>query len=367
MRILLTCPYAWDAPGGVQVHVRQLAGVLLARGHGVLVLAPGSGQAAEPFAKIVGRPIRVPYAGTVAPICFSRSSYRRIRRFLRVFEPDVVHVHEPFTPSTSMLTAFASTAPVVATSHAHLERSRLMELAAPILRSVQRRLSAQVAVSRAAAAFLSRAVPGRVEIVPNGVDVRRFSDPGPPAQGLPGSRRILWVARLDPQKGFPVMVRAFARVAAELDDVSLVVVGDGRDRDALGLLSKADRDRVAVLGTVAHDHLPAYHAAADVFASPATGQESFGITLVEAMAAGLPVVATDIPGYREVLTDGVEGLLVPPGDPDALAGALRRVLTDPDLASRLAAAGRGRAEGYSWDAVAPRLEAVYGRVVAEAR
>lgn len=367
MRVLLACPYAWDAPGGVQVHVRQLAGVLLERGHDVLVLAPGSRRADEPFARVVGRPVSVPYAGTVAPICFSRRSFRRIRRFLRVFEPDVVHVHEPFAPSTSMLTAFASAAPIVATHHAHLARSRLMELAAPILRSVQRRIAARIAVSQAAAAFLWRAMPGEVEVIPNGVDLTRFAEPGPPVDGLPGQRRILWVARLDRQKGFPVMVRAFARLAAELDDVSLVVAGDGRDREALGLLSEDDRRRVAMLGTVRHEDLPSYHAAANVFASPALGQESFGITLVEAMAAGLPVVATDIPGYREVVAEAVEGLLVPPGDPTELASALRRVLTDPDLASGLGAAGRRRAEGFSWDVVAPQLEAVYGRVADGAR
>lgn len=363
MRLLLACPYAWDAPGGVQVHVRQLAEVLLERGHDVLVLAPSSRRADEAFVRTVGRPVRIPYAGTVAPICFSRSSFRRIRRLMRVFEPDVVHVHEPFTPSTAMLAVFASPAPVVSTHHAHLARSRLMELSAPILRSVQLRLSARIAVSRAAAAFLSRALPGEVEVIPNGVDLARFAEPGPAMDGLPGERRILWVARLDRQKGFPVMVRAFARLAAELDDVTLVVAGEGRDRSALGLLSDDDRRRVVVLGTVPHADLPAFHAAADVFVSPAIGQESFGITLVEAMAAGLPVVATDIPGYREVVTDGVDGLLVPPDDPFELSQALRRVLTDPDLASSLAAGGRRRAEGFSWDVVAPRIEAVYGRVV----
>ncbi|HZD18836.1 MAG TPA: glycosyltransferase family 4 protein, partial [Actinomycetota bacterium] len=253
MRILLSCPYAWDAPGGVQVHVGQLARVLIDRGHEVLVLAPGSARPTEPFVRVVGRAIRVPYAGTVAPICFSRRSFRRIRRLLGSFEPDVVHVHEPLTPSTSMLTAFASRGPVVATYHAHLERSRLMEAAAPALRTVRRRLSAEVAVSRAAARFLSRAMPGAVEIVPNGVDVARFAEPGPPADGLPPGPRILWVARLDPQKGFPVLVRAFARLAAERDDLILVVVGDGRDRDALGLLSDDDRRRVTMLGMLPHE------------------------------------------------------------------------------------------------------------------
>jgi phosphatidylinositol alpha-mannosyltransferase len=366
VRILLACPYAWEAPGGVQVHVRQLAGALERRGHEALVVAPGAAPAAESFVRIVGRPIRVPYAGTVAPLCFSRRAFRRIRRLAQVFEPHVVHVHEPLTPSVSMLATFAATAPVVATFHAHLDRSRLMEAVGPALRTVARRIAAAVAVSEAAAEFVARVVPEPVEIVPNGVEVGRFADPGPPADGLPAGRRVLWVNRLDPQKGFPIAVRAFGRLAAELDDVVLVVAGDGSDRDALGLLEESHRRRVAMLGSVPHDRLPAYHAAADAFVSAATGQESFGIVLVEAMAAGLPVVATDIAGYREVVREGVEGLLVPPNDPGALAAALRRVLTEDELAARLGSAGRDRARDFDWGVVVPRLEAIYKGVSAGA-
>jgi phosphatidylinositol alpha-mannosyltransferase len=368
VRIVLACPYAWDRPGGVQVHVRQLARSLEDRGHDVLVLAPASAAtSAPPPVRLVGRTVAVPYGGTVAPICFSRRSFRRVRRLIEVFEPDVVHVHEPLTPSTSMLAIFAATAPVVATFHAFAERSRLMELMAPVLRTVHRRVAAPVAVSRAAARFLARAVPGDAEVVPNGLDVERFSHPGPPPEGLPTGRLVLWVHRLDPQKGFPTALRAFARLAAELDDVQLVVVGDGRDRDAVGLLSDRVRRRVVMLGAVPNDDLPGFLAAADVFVAPAVGQESFGISLVEAMAAGLPVVASDIPGYDEVVDHEVDGLLVPPRDPNALAAALRRVLEEPDLAAALSRAGRERAAGYSWDVVTPRLEEIYRRVVQGAR
>jgi len=172
---------------------------------------------------------------------------------------------------------------------------------------------------QAAAGFLRRVVAGPVQIVPNGVDVERFAHPGPAAEGLPPGRRVLWVNRLDPQKGFGVLVEAFDRLARERPDTCLVVAGDGRDRGALERLPAEVRRRVVSLGTVPHDALPSYHAAADVFVAAATGQESFGIVLVEAMAAGVPVVATDIPGYREVVRDDVDGLLVPPGDPEALA------------------------------------------------
>jgi phosphatidylinositol alpha-mannosyltransferase len=333
----------------------------------VLVLAPASSTpVAPPPVRIVGRAVRVPYGGTVAPICFSRRSFGRIRRLGGVFEPHVVHVHEPLTPSTSMLATFAATAPVVGTFHAFADRSRLMELTAPILRTVYRRIRAPVAVSRAAADFLARAIPGEVEIVPNGLDVGRFEHPGAPPASLPEGRIVAWVHRLDPQKGFPVAVRAFARLAAELDDVHLVVAGDGADRDAIGELSERERRRVVMLGTVPNDELPRLLAAADVFVAPALGQESFGIALVEAMAAGVPVVASHIPGYDEVVRDDVDGLLVPPGDPRALASAVRRVLDEPALASGLARAGRERARSFSWDAVAPRLEAIYERVAGAA-
>ncbi len=371
MRVLLACPYDWNAPGGVQVHVRQLASELRGRGHHVLVVAPGAvlGPASADAVpvRLVGRSLRVPYNGTVAPIAFSPGSWRRVRSAMHAFGPDIVHVHEPFTPSTSMLTTLAAGAPVVATFHAYLDRSRLMELAGPVLRQVHRRIDAGIAVSEAAAAFVRRVIRGPVEIVPNGVDVTAFARERRPADGLPEDRKILWVNRLDPQKGFGVMIAAFERLASELEDVSLVVAGDGRDRTEFDMLSPAVRRRVVRLGAVPHDTLPRYHAACDVFVSPALGQESFGIVLVEAMAAGLPVVASDIPGYREVVRDGVEGLLVHPNDPTALAGAVSRVLADPTLATALAEAGRVRAESYSWDVVVPQVEAVYDRALEGAR
>jgi phosphatidylinositol alpha-mannosyltransferase len=367
VKILLVCPYDWEAAGGVQVHVRQLAAELRTRGHRTTILAPGSRPSEDAGVRIVGRPVRVPYRGTVAPISFSPGAWRRIRSAMRSFDPDLIHAHEPLTPSTSMLAVLAAEAPVVATFHASLDRSRLMELAGPALRQVSARIDAAVAVSDAAASFVRRVVRGPLEIVPNGVDVRAFSDPGRPVEGLPAGPKILWVNRLDPQKGFEIMLRAFEQIASEVGEVHLLVAGDGRDRVLLRSLPGDLRSRILRLGTVAHEALPRYHAAADVFVSPATGQESFGIVLVEAMAAGVPVVASDIEGYREVVRDGVDGLLAPPNDPNALAAAIRRVLSEPELAAALKAAGRSRAQAFSWQAVAPRLEAVYDRVLSARR
>ncbi|MBI4259209.1 MAG: glycosyltransferase family 4 protein, partial [Actinobacteria bacterium] len=296
MRVALACPYDWDAQGGVQVHVRQLAAHLRARGHQVLTLAPGGRlgvRAGEPDVRIVARPLRVPYQGTVAPIAPSPLSLARVRTALRAFRPDVVHVHEPLVPSTSMAAALVARSPVVATFHAHAERSGLFDRAAPLLRPVWRRLDLRLAVSEAAASFVGDRMGDRPRVVPNGVDVRPFAT-ATPAPGVPEGRPILWVGRLDRQKGFPVAVGAFADVAAGVPDAVLLVAGDGADRGAVDRLPADVRARVVMLGSVPHDRLPGYHAAAELFVAPALGQESFGIVLVEAMAAGLPVIASDI-------------------------------------------------------------------------
>jgi phosphatidylinositol alpha-mannosyltransferase len=362
MKVLLACPYAWDLPGGVQTHVRQLAATLRARGHEVAVAAPfrSTAGAAHDVAR-VGRAVSLPWGGTIVPLCASAASFRRIRALLRAFDPDVVHAHEPFSPSTAMLATLAARRPVVATFHAFIERSRVLDASAPLLRIVWRRVAAAVAVSEAAAECAGRVARAPIEVLPNGVASPAGRRSGRP-HGLPRGRLVLWTHRLEPRKGFPIAIRAFAELAAELDDVHLVVVGDGPDRTALGLLSDRQRERVTMVGRVSDDAIASLRAAARVLVAPAVGQESFGIALAEAMAAGLPIVASDIVGYREVVRHGVEGLLVPPNDPVALAAALRRVLTEPELAASLGSAGRRRARAYSWDVVAPRLESIYAQV-----
>ena len=362
MRIALACPYAWDAAGGVQTHVRQLAARLRDLGHRVLVLTPSFDRPPEPYVRAVGRPVRIPYNQSVAPVAPWPAGFVLVRDALREFRPDVVHVHEPLVPGPSMFAALSSAAPVVATFHAYADRSRLLDAAAPALRPVWRRLTVRVAVSEAAASFVEgRFRDDGVRIVPNGADVELFAEAEPAP--LPDGRRILFVNRLDRRKGFPVMVEAFRLLAEERDDVILVVAGDGQDRAAVSDLPIAVRAGVVMLGTVPHHEVPPYHAACEVFCAPATGRESFGIVLVEAMAAGLPVVASDIAGYREVLRDGVEGILVPPGDPAALAGAVGGLLDDRAAARRFGRAGRERARRYSWDSVARDLEAVYAEAL----
>ena len=361
MKVALVCPYAWDRPGGVQVHVRELATALRDRGHQTEVLAPLAGSAGERDVTRAGRALAIRYQGTVAPIAPSPLHVGAIRRSIRSFDPDVLHVHEPLVPSTALYAVASAPrdVPIASTFHAYADRSPLLTAAAPVLRPVWRRLDVRIAVSEAARGFVQHHFHGEMRVIPNGCDVAAFA-----AERSQGSRsaegpRILWVARLDPQKGFADALRAFEEVARERPSATLIVAGDGPDRTAVDRLPRSVRQRVEMRGTVPHDRLPALFGEADVFLSPATGQESFGMTLVEAMAAGVPVVASDIPGYREVVRDGVDGLLVPPGDPSALAAAIARVAADADLRERLRDSGHVRAKLYDWGTVVPEIEGAY--------
>jgi phosphatidyl-myo-inositol alpha-mannosyltransferase len=362
VRIALTCPYAWDDAGGVQVHIAELARRLQERAHDVLVLTPARQPVSEGWVHVVGSPVDLPYNASNAPIDPRPWSRGRVHRELETFEPDLIHAHEPLTPSTSMwATVGSGETPVVATFHSAAARSRLFDLSAPVLRRIAPRLAVRVAVSEAAAAFARKRIGGRFEIVPNGVDLARFSSSEPADLG--DGTKLLFVGRLDQRKGFRVAVQAFARAASTRPGLRLVVVGDGPDREVLGRLAPSLREAIRMVGTVDNFDVASYYEACDVYLGPAVGGESFGIVLVEAMAAGIPVVASDIPGYDEVVTDGQDGLLVPPNDPAALADAAGRVLDDPALASKLVAGGRERAAHFDWGSVTDRLEDIYRRTV----
>lgn len=363
MKIAQISPYSWDAPGGVQAHIRQLTKRLRGRGHDVLILAPGEHPGfGPPGVRIVGRPFHVRANGAVARICFSRRSWRAVGEILRDFQPDLVHAHDPLVTSTSMYATLQTTAPVVATFHSYFAADslagRCFTMLAPFGANVWGRLAQRIAVSEAArVSVTSRMGDDPIRVVPNGTDVHVF-ERATPAR-LPAGRTMLFVGRLEPRKGFPVAVAAFARLAQQYDDLQLIVVGEGVEREVVEMLPRQLRSRVHLLGRVSDQLLPTYYAAADVFVAPALGSESFGIVLVEAMAAGLPIVASDIAGYREVVRHRQEALLVPSGDATALADAVRHLFEHPAQARALREAGRRRAQRYDWDAILVTLENVY--------
>jgi phosphatidylinositol alpha-mannosyltransferase len=371
MRIIQVSPYSWDAPGGVQIHIRQLTRHLQDRGHEVLVLAPGDVPQVRGHVQIVGRTFTTWANGSMARISVAPRTLARLSRAMRAFAPDVVHVHEPFAPAVGMHATLNAPAPVVGTFHSYFARDtmegRLYTAIAPLLRPIWRRVDRRIAVSRAARhSAKGRLGKGDVRIIPNGVEVERFAQ-ALPALDVPAGRTLLFVGRLEPRKGLPYAMRAFAQLADRYPDLQFVVVGDGPERHAVDELPPALRARVHMKGKVSYEALPTYHRAADIFISPATGAESFGIVLVEAMAAGLPIVASNIPGYREVARDGRESVLVTPSDPGALATGIAHLLDHPEERVRLGANGVARADAYAWEHIIDELEQVYESLTGIAR
>jgi phosphatidylinositol alpha-mannosyltransferase len=366
LRIVQVCPYSWDVPGGVQVHVRELSAHLRERGHEVTILAPGRHGGKRDDAWIVGRAIPVRGNGSVARISFGPQVAMVVARALKEARPDVIHVHEPLVPSVSMHAVLNAKAPVVATFHSNVGRERMssvwFKLAAPMVRPVWNKLARRIAVSEAARhSVTSRMGDDELLIVPNGVNVNRFA--AAKAAKLGAGRHVLFVGRLEERKGFRIAVEAFAQLAGVYPDLHMLVVGDGSERDAVDDLEPPVRARVEMLGRVDDDRLASYLRGADLYIGPATGGESFGIVLAEAMAAGLPIVASDISGYRDVARNGVEAVLVPPGDAGALVAAVRMVLDDPGLARSLGESGVKRAQDYAWDTVTDRIVSVYRDVL----
>jgi phosphatidyl-myo-inositol alpha-mannosyltransferase len=366
VRLALVSPYDLGVPGGVQSHVASLANALRADGDEVVIVAPGDGRG--PFGGYAGTgaSLRVPFNGSVAPIGPGVLSASRTRRYLAEIRPDVVHVHEPLVPAVGLTAARTGVAPVVATFHAWSSDVRAYRFARPLGRRVLDGLAASLAVSDAAAGYHATALgvdPDRFEVVPNGVEVARFAAvPERPVAG--GDQTLLFVGRLEPRKGLATLIRAFVRLRTDRPGLRLLVVGEGSERARCEAeLPEPSRHDVRFLGRVDDEALVAAYAEADLYVSPAIGGESFGIVLLEAMAAGRPVVASDLPGYRSVVTAGRDGVLVPPGDPAALATAIAALLDDPDRRGEMVAAGRSKAAAHDWPVVATRLRAVYERVL----
>ncbi|HEX6444576.1 MAG TPA: glycosyltransferase family 4 protein [Streptosporangiales bacterium] len=364
MRVGLVCPYSWEVPGGVQAHVRDLAEALLELGHEVSVLTPADEDAELPvYAVRGGGAVPVPYNGSVARLAFGPRSVARLRRWLRDGRFDVLHVHEPLAPSLSMLACWAADGPVVATVHTANARSLLLTAAYPLVQTALERLAGRIAVSEAARRTLVEHVGGSAVLIPNGVHVCRYADPEP-LPGWPGRGGTLgFLGRMEePRKGLDVLVRAFALLADERPGLRLLVAGPG-DPDAVrDELPARLHDRAVLLGRVSDaDKVRMLHSV-DVFVAPNTGGESFGIVLVEAMAAGAAVLASDIDAFRQVLGPGGAGALFRTGDAAALAKEAGVLLDDPVRRRELAAAARAAVQRYDWGTVAADVVQVYETV-----
>jgi phosphatidylinositol alpha-mannosyltransferase len=367
LRIAVVTQAYHPAIGGVTEHVDATARILRERGHEVRIITARfqGARGDEPGVTRIGRNLVIPYNGAENNITVGFGLARSVRDILDREAFDVIHVHCPLSPTLPLLALRVARAPVVGTFHSTSSSDRDFRLFRRFLLPYFRRLDRPLAVSEAAREYVTRHFPGNVEIVPNGVDVDRFRP------GLARDPRfddavpnILFVGRHDPRKGLPDLLSACRILAREGHPFRVIVVGDGWLRwRAEWMAAGPLRGRVHFVGRVTNAHLPRYYASADVFCSPALGGESFGLVLLEAMASGLPVVASDLPGYRSVLTQGIEGIATPPRDPHALAVALRMLLLDPDLRARMGARGVATARRLAWPRIVSRLEEIYRAVV----
>ncbi|WP_129838428.1 glycosyltransferase family 4 protein [Streptomyces sp. RFCAC02] len=366
MRIGIVCPYSWDVPGGVQFHVRDLAEHLIRLGHDVSVLAPADDETPLPaYVVSAGRAVPVPYNGSVARLTFGFLSAARVRRWVHEGDFDVLHIHEPATPSLSLLTCWAARGPIVATFHTSNPRSRAMVAAYPILQPALEKISARVAVSEYARRTLVEHLGGDAVVIPNGVDVDFFAraEPRPEWQG----DTIGFIGRIDePRKGLPVLMRALPRILAARPGVRLLVAGRGDTEEAVEGLPPAARERVEFLGMVSDEDKARLLRSVDLYVAPNTGGESFGIILVEAMSAGAAVLASDLDAFAQVLDGGAAGALFPNEDADALADAAVALLADPERLTGLRARGSAHVRRFDWATVGADILAVYETVTAGA-
>lgn len=368
MRIGIVCPYSMDAPGGVQIHIKDLASRLLALGHEVRVLAPAEEETELPdYVDGTGRSVAVRYNGSVARLSFGPVTARRVRQWLEQGQFDVIHLHEPLSPSVSVLALWLSETAVVATFHTANDRSRAMHIAYPMVRPLLEKITARIAVSEEARRTVVEHIGGDAVVIPNGVELSTFraAQPDPRWTGTPQRPTIAFLGRTDePRKGLGVLLAAIPDLVERIPGVRILVAGRGDLAEA-----KAVAERhpgvLELLGEITDEEKASLLSSVDLYIAPQTGGESFGIVLVEAMAAGAVVVASDLPAFRRVLDEGRAGFTFPVGDAAALATTIVTALSDEADRSAVRAWAEDWCERYDWGVVTRQVLDVYLLAVGE--
>jgi phosphatidylinositol alpha-mannosyltransferase len=359
MRIGLVSPYPWDVPGGVVAHIADLAEALIERGHEVQVISPVDDEDAvlPSYVTRAGRSVPIPYNGSVSRLLLGPVSQARLRRWLHDGDFDVLHVHSPETFSLSLLAMGNARGPIVATFHASSPRSRILALLQTPLQVYLERLSGRIAVSPAARKTIVEHLGGDAVVVPNGVKVARYAG----AQPLPGWPKpggsLGFVGRIDePRKGLRLLFEAVPILQRDFPDLEVLVAGPGE-------VDEVPRG-VTLLGRISDEDKARALASVDAFVAPNLGGESFGIILLEAMAAGTPIVASDLDPFARVLDDGALGVLTKTGDPHSLAAGCAELLHHPDRREELRAAGSRAVLRYDWSVVSGEVLRVYETAIA---
>ena len=365
LRIGMVSPYGWDTPGGVQIHIKDLAENLIAQGHEVSVLAPVSdeSQVHEKYLVSAGRPVSIPYNGAVARILFGPVASSRVKQWIAAGDFDLLHVHEPAIPSLSLLACWAAEGPIVATFHAAAAKQRAIYAIGPILEPMLEKLTAKIAVSEMARATLKDHFETEAVVIPNGIDTTKFKHSQPnPNWATPHT--IGFIGRFEePRKGLDILLRALPHVAREFPDVKLLVAGPGDITSFTKKLPLEIMERTEFLGLLTDEEKSAFFKSVAVYVAPNTGGESFGIILAEAMASSTPILASDIPAFDQLLGHGRDGVLFTSENVEDLSMKLTSLLGNVSERERFQAAGYLRAQDFDWKSVSDQILDVYEMVL----
>lgn len=363
MKIALVCPYDFAHPGGVANHITFLYKELQKTGHMVKIIASYSGSSASLENKDIipiGKPVSIPSAGSIARITLSPTLSSPVKEVLEREKFDIIHLHDPLYSTLTLTVLRHSKAANIGTFHAFQKTRIPYHLISPLFQGAFDRLHGRIAVSEPARLFISRYFPAEYSIIPNGIDFLRFSTPLPPIEKLrDGKMNILFVGRAEKRKGLNFLLEAYPLIKREVPQSRLVIAGPETRQKYEPMARKMALEDVVFTDYISNDDLPAHYQTCDVFCSPATGGESFGIILLEAMAASKAIVASDIDGYASLISNEVEGLMVPPKDIMALANAIINLLKDERKRREMGARGLEKAERYSWPNVAKTINEYY--------
>jgi len=361
MRIGMVCPYGWDTPGGVQIHIKELAQWLIAQGHDVSVLAPVSNEEEniEPWVVSAGRPISIPYNGAVAKVIFGPIASSRVKQWIASGNFDLLHLHEPAIPSLSLLAGWAGDGPMVATFHAATNSQKIANAIGTMLDPLIERITAKIAVSEIARETLKDRFATEAVVIPNGIDSSKFIDVGPRAEwSLPNT--IGFIGRFDePRKGLSVLLGAIPEIVAKVPNLRVLVAGPGDAGDFKKEVPQELRDRITFLGRISELEKAQFFKSISLYIAPNTGGESFGIILAEAMASGTPIVASNLPAFTNLLDNGRSGELFQSESSTALASAVLHLLGDDKLRLEIANAGREKSQIFDWETVGEQVLSIY--------
>jgi phosphatidylinositol alpha-mannosyltransferase len=359
LRIGIVCPYGWDAPGGVQAHIGDLAEYLISQGHAVSVLAPASDEASLPSYVIsAGKPIAIPYNGAVARVLFGPIAFSRVRAWIAQGDFDLLHLHEPAIPSLSLLACWAAEGPMVGTFHAASKRQRAIFAIGPILEPVIEKLAVRIAVSEVARHTLTQHLETDAIVIPNGIFAERFRS-GTPRPEWTGNTLGFMGRFEEPRKGLSLLLDSLPVLTRFVPDVRVLIAGPGEGVDLLKKVDPQLRGRVTFLGRLNEKEKADFLSSISIYVAPNTGGESFGIILAEAMAAGASIVASDIPAFAALLGDGKFGTLFTSEDSTDLARILIDLLRDSQKRQEIALLGQEHSKVFDWDSVAEQIFSVY--------